>query len=534
LAPPSLFAERLDALGAEAERLQRRLLEQLQRLASPQETAASLEPLPTEIAASSYRSARSRHTTDGTAVWEQARAWLEQSLAEWERLAAEWQRERERWLRLRDRLGELRVSAARRAELRQQAERRLEALEGRGAPALEAWRAWLAVQRLSPLLTPEAALETLQAVEQGHSLLDQVDALETKLTVIQEELRTFVVEVERHGVALLPGEQTPTALRRWKQEDERMMQERAERERIAADLAGMEEELEQLDIPFARLEERVRELLQASSANGEQELRTNARLHERRMKVEEERRSLYATLEAWVGESPLERLNASLSGKDPSVLERELLQLQQQAADLERNEAQLRDRRGRSAGELDKLEAGTEHLGRLQRRKELEAQLEKQAAEWTELALATALFRRTRQLYERDKQPVVLQRASTLFSHMTEGRYTRVMAPLGEQRLLAMRPDGELVDPGKLSRGTAEQLYLAMRFAIASEYTREAPPPLLLDDILVNFDEGRMLRTLELLGELARTHHVMLFTCHAHIVQAAEAVLPQAERLYLQ
>jgi uncharacterized protein YhaN len=96
-----------------------------------------------------------------------------------------------------------------------------------------------------------------------------------------------------------------------------------------------------------------------------------------------------------------------------------------------------------------------------------------------------------------------------------------------------MRPDGELVDPGKLSRGTAEQLYLAMRFAIAIEYTKEAPPPLLLDDILVNFDEGRMLRTLELLGELARSHHVMLFTCHPHIVQAAEAVLPQAERIHL-
>ncbi|KIL36089.1 hypothetical protein SD70_31890 [Gordoniibacillus kamchatkensis] len=199
----------------------------------------------------------------------------------------------------------------------------------------------------------------------------------------------------------------------------------------------------------------------------------------------------------------------------------------------ETEEARLRDRRGRVAGELEQLETGSGHADKLQQRQELQAQLERQASEWAELAFAAALFRRTRELYERDKQPFVLQRASAMFATMTEGRYSRIVAPLGEQRLLAMRPDGVALDPGQLSRGTAEQLYLAMRFAIAAEYTQEAPPPLLLDDILVNFDEGRMRRTLELLGTMAETHQVLLFTCHPHIVEAAGNVLPHMQLLEL-
>jgi uncharacterized protein YhaN len=116
---------------------------------------------------------------------------------------------------------------------------------------------------------------------------------------------------------------------------------------------------------------------------------------------------------------------------------------------------------------------------------------------------------------------------------MTEGRYSRIVAPLGEQKLLAMRPDGETVDPGKLSRGTAEQLYLAMRFAIAAEAEQIRSLPILLDDILVNFDETRAGQSMRLIGEMAQTRHILLFTCHAHIVRMAEKLLPDYERIDL-
>ena len=41
-----------------------------------------------------------------------------------------------------------------------------------------------------------------------------------------------------------------------------------------------------------------------------------------------------------------------------------------------------------------------------------------------------------------------------------------------------------------MSRGTREQLYLAMRFGLIEEYeARSEPLPIIMDDVFVNFDD---------------------------------------------
>ena len=61
------------------------------------------------------------------------------------------------------------------------------------------------------------------------------------------------------------------------------------------------------------------------------------------------------------------------------------------------------------------------------------------------------------------------------------------------------------------SDGTMDQLYLALRLAVAEELTPEAP--LILDDVLVRFDDGRMKAAVEILKEMAQTRQVICFTC---------------------
>ena len=49
----------------------------------------------------------------------------------------------------------------------------------------------------------------------------------------------------------------------------------------------------------------------------------------------------------------------------------------------------------------------------------------------------------------------------------------------------------------ELSRGTGEQLYLALRFGLIEEFAGQAEPlPVVMDDILVNFDVERARRGL--------------------------------------
>ena len=126
--------------------------------------------------------------------------------------------------------------------------------------------------------------------------------------------------------------------------------------------------------------------------------------------------------------------------------------------------------------------------------------------------------------------PEVVRLASRYFQLMTDGRYTRVIAPLGESRLEVEQERGDRLPPSALSRGTGEQLYLAMRLALAKVYGNQAVPlPLVADDILVNFDDDRASATAALLSLYASEgHQILAFTCHRHLVRTFETNAPDA------
>jgi uncharacterized protein YhaN len=78
-----------------------------------------------------------------------------------------------------------------------------------------------------------------------------------------------------------------------------------------------------------------------------------------------------------------------------------------------------------------------------------------------------------------------------------------------------IRNDGTTVPLGGLSTGTAQQLYLALRFGLVDHFARQAESlPVVMDDILVNFDPARAERAARSIEDLARRHQVLYFTCH--------------------
>jgi uncharacterized protein YhaN len=80
-------------------------------------------------------------------------------------------------------------------------------------------------------------------------------------------------------------------------------------------------------------------------------------------------------------------------------------------------------------------------------------------------------------------------------------------------------------------RGTRDQLYLALRLANVQHLAASQElMPLVLDDVLVHFDDERAAAALGLLGELASVAQVLFFTHHPRLVELARQVLPQ-ERL---
>jgi uncharacterized protein YhaN len=155
----------------------------------------------------------------------------------------------------------------------------------------------------------------------------------------------------------------------------------------------------------------------------------------------------------------------------------------------------------------------------------LKAKLKEHVHEWSVLTLTKSLIEKSRDNYERERRPAVLKSAETFFRSLTQNRYTELRAPTGESRILAITPDGTRKDFTHLSRGTAEQLYLSLRFGFINEFTRRSKPlPLVFDDILVNFDETRAKSTLAAMYEMAESHQILLFTCHESTVKLAREV----------
>ncbi len=103
--------------------------------------------------------------------------------------------------------------------------------------------------------------------------------------------------------------------------------------------------------------------------------------------------------------------------------------------------------------------------------------------------------------------------ASRYLSALTGGIYTgatlpRTFEPTAKQEGATL-PRRAIT----LSPGTSDQLYLAVRLAIC-EVLLTPQVPLVLDDVLMAFDDSRAVLALQLLGELGQERQVLLFSCH--------------------
>ncbi|MCF8012251.1 MAG: AAA family ATPase [Clostridiales bacterium] len=179
--------------------------------------------------------------------------------------------------------------------------------------------------------------------------------------------------------------------------------------------------------------------------------------------------------------------------------------------------------------ELRELE-NSEELSRARQQKVvLEEQLAYSVRQWRVYTLCSALLSAARQKYERERQPSVLKKASLYIEPVTGGRYNRVITPVGApDQLEVEQPAGERVKAGDLSRGAANQLYLSLRLSLARHYSSTVwPLPVMLDDVMVDFDPGRLAGAVNILKKITPHHQVLFFTCHKHVLDLIAEVIPE-------
>ena len=189
-----------------------------------------------------------------------------------------------------------------------------------------------------------------------------------------------------------------------------------------------------------------------------------------------------------------------------------------QLAAADRELARVRDELARGSGALAQMGDPEEAEDR---KSELDRQLARRLEEYDALTIALeALGAANDQLRQRFS-PALNQEAGELLAALTGGRWDRLILARDFSAHAAGKGEGLPRSALALSTGTAEQLYLAVRLAVCRLTVPDAP--IVLDDALAAFDDGRMELALALLKGLGKERQILLFSCHRREGEWAEA-----------
>lgn len=232
------------------------------------------------------------------------------------------------------------------------------------------------------------------------------------------------------------------------------------------------------------------------------------RISQRHRALGDARRDLQRAQEQVTALRAMMREVAAPTFADTLTLTRSETDAQLQSAAFEQKQNQLR--LGQYQGQAEAL--GQEAALRLQL-KQVKNRIDQLEDTYFALELAQkALSTATGEL-QRRFAPRISKRAQELFSALTGGRYERIMLTEDLSLDAAAAQEGTLRSAQWRSDGTVDQLYLALRLAVAEELTPDAP--LVLDDAMVRFDDSRLAVALNILKEFAQNKQVILFTCQS-------------------
>lgn len=405
--------------------------------------------------------------------------------------------------------------------------------------ARSAWSAWLAAHGLPATLDATGAADVLDALTRARTQLGAVRTHRAALaeaTAACEAWTAAVVELARTTQLATEAEAAARPID---------TVERLDVERRRAEAAAQAQTTQQVAVDAAQ-GHHDRALARATEAAAEVDRQlgvlgaaTLDDAHERIARAERAaqlRRTIAQAdrdLTASIGPDP-ERLDAAralLTRADPVRWQRELAEFDDTLRAIDARIDDLSAEHAHLAAERDALERSADVAAAELRVTDLEAQLADAVVRYATVATAHRVVEATLARYQRERQPDVVRRAAAHFAQITDGRYARL--EVRDREVVAIDRNEREVHAHQLSKGATQQLYLCLRFALAESYARTTALPLLLDDITVHADDGRLPRLADTIATVAEQHQVLVFTSHESTVRQLQAAAPDARLLEL-
>ena len=403
------------------------------------------------------------------------------------------------------------------------------------AAGLSAWEAAWPQRRaeagLPVTASPDAAQEVVRAVDDGLGHVQRITDLERRIAGIDADQRDFD---ERVGCLCqelaselvgLDAEPALAALHARLAEHERRQ---ARRDDLIERLAIAEREVAAIDgdIAAARAE-----LVALVSAAGCQDAAELPQIETKARRARALRREIAAIEQqvAQVGEGRFSDLarGAMDFDRERAALDNE--ELTEKGDELREERDRLKEQLGESKRALAEAETDTAAVRAAQDVELARARVHHAAIAHAKAKLSAAVVRRAIDRYRSLHQDPLLRRANDLFGRITLGSFVELFVDVddrGQAVLIGRQRDRVLKRVPQMSKGTREQLFLALRLAAIERYVATAGPvPVIFDDVFIESDEPRSQRIFGALGELATQTQVIVLTHHQHLIEVGRRAL---------
>lgn len=456
------------------------------------------------------------------------------------------------WL---DRAVEVRERAQREARKREANETRRAELQAELADAERAtrradeelsgwkqeWGEAVSILGLASDARPSEAHAVVTAVDELLGLLKEARDLESRIAGIDADTARFFAEVGTVTGLVAADLADPTAAALPAERIVRELHNRVDRAgkdqtQSQAWERQLRKERSRLDAASAEIDSCRATLDQLRAVAGgvpDELLHEAEEKSKRRREVESELRQVERQLLELAGAATLEEWLAEAHEWDADRVAADLDRLSREIGEVERSYTTVSEEVGKHRENLNRMDGGRKAADLQEQSELLLSAIRSHAEDYVRLRLAGGVLARAMERFRESAQDPVLTRASELFATLTLNAFSGLRQEPGDKDgshvLVGLRAGtGECVPVDGMSDGTCDQLYLAVRLALLeSSLAGREPLPVIVDDILVMFDDDRAVAALRVLADFSRRTQVIFFTHHARIVELAEAALPQ-------
>jgi uncharacterized protein YhaN len=441
------------------------------------------------------------------------------------------------------RVQELDGASARRRELEadlQRATREVEAAAREQAAreqAFAAWRtAWTEVTGALALrgeASPEEADAVLElharlgaARERQRELARRVDGMERDMKAYADDVALLASAHAPELVGLAVDQQAERLIQLYQKgrsDLERREEIDAQRDDKRAALSAERERLEQAAL-------RLGELMRAARVDSLPALEAAETRSQRAHELDRQLRGAEEQLHALADGAELGQLEAEAQAHAADDFDAELERIEEELTRVQADKDVVVHRIGSYEAGLKEWDRGSTAADAAAEAQEHLARARDCVDRWLKVKLAGAVLGRQIEQYRQRNQGPILTRASELFRRLTLQAYGGLRSSFDDHDqpvLVCEKADGREVPVEGLSDGTRDQLYLSLRLATLERHaSAHEPMPLVVDDILIHFDDHRAQASLQVLGELSQRMQVLFFTHHARLLELARQAVP--------